>query len=78
MSSVESKAQSIILSELRLTNIPSYQQLRELNFTGYTHAYLQQTAKLSKLTTTAKPSVVVKLAKCDQAGIDIFHKLVFN
>ena len=74
MSSAESRAQSIIISELGLTNIPSYQQLRELNFTGYTHAYLQQTANFSNLTTAAKLSVVVKLAKCDQAGIDIFHK----
>ena len=71
MSSAESKAQSIILAELGL-NVPSYQRLRELNYTGYTDSYLVMTANYSNLTTTAKSSVVLELAKCDLVGIDIF------
>ena len=64
MSSAESKAQSIILAESGL-NAPSYQRLREIDWTGYTHRYLYETASFKNLTTTAKLSVVLELAECD-------------
>ena len=70
--SVESKAQSILSRELGNDYTPSYQRFGELGYTGYTHSYLAKTANYSKLTTTAKLSVVLELAKYDQVGIDIF------
>ena len=70
MSSAESKAQSIILAELGL-NVPSYQRLRELNYTGYTDSYLVMTANYSNLTTTAKLNVVLELAESDKPGIEV-------
>ena len=69
----QSKAQSIILSELGLT-APSYQRLRELGSTGYTQAYLGKTADFTNLTTTAKLNVVVELAELDKPGIETFVK----
>ena len=70
MRSAQSKAKSIIRAELGI-NDPSYQRLRELNYTGYTHSYLSKTADFSKLTTTAKLNVVVELAELDKPGIEI-------
>ena len=64
MSSAEKKAQLIILAELGLI-APSYQELLQLGYTGYTHSYLQKTAHFEKLTTTAKLDVVLELAECD-------------
>ena len=71
MSSTESKAQSIILAETGLTSHP-YQLLLDGGFTGFTHSYLKETANLSKLTTTAKLSVVLELAECDLLRIEKF------
>ena len=70
MSSAESKAQSIILAELGLSD-PSYQQLLDGNFTGYTHSYLYETANFSNLTTTAKLDILLELAECDLLGIEM-------
>ena len=66
----QSKAQSIILAELGI-NDPSYQRLRELNYTGYTHSYLSETVNFTNLTTTAKLNVVIELAELDKPGIEI-------
>ena len=70
MSFVESEAKSII-SESGYECTASYQKLRELNYTGYTHFYLAKAAEFSKLTTTAKLSLVLKLAEYDLVGIKI-------
>ena len=76
MSSAESKAKSIILAELGEGYGVSYQRLRELCWTGYTHLYLQnilvEAGNLSELKTTAKLSVVLELAKHDLVGIEFF------
>ena len=70
-SEAQSKAQSIILTELGINDL-SYQELLDGSFTGYTHSYLQETKDSSKLTTTAKLSVVRELAECDLLGIENF------
>ena len=70
MSSAESKARSIALAETGFDD--SYQELLELEYTGYTDSYLQKTLDVSKLTTTAKLSVVRELAECDLLGIENF------
>ena len=77
MRSAQSKAKSIIRAELGI-NHPSYQRLRELNFTGYTHSYLQETANFSNMTTTAKLRVVAELAECDLPGIEFFKGIYFS
>ena len=77
MSPAESRAQSIILVEIgRDVSGLSYQQLLERSYTGYTDFYLQKTANLIKLTTTAKLSVVLELAECDLSGIENFENKV--
>ena len=73
----ELKAKLIILAELGVVD-SSYQQLRDGSFTGYTHSYLYETANFSKLTTTAKLSVVLKLAEYDLARIETSKKDFFN
>ena len=72
MSSAESRAKSIILAELGLTH-PSYQELLDGGFTGYTHSYLQETVNLIKLTTNAKLNILLELAECDLLGIENFQ-----
>ena len=68
MNFAESKAQSIIRAELGL-NARSYQRLPEINYIAYTHYYFGQTVDFKNLTSTAKLSVVLELAKCDLLGI---------
>ena len=71
MSSAQSKAQAIIRAELGI-NHPSYQELLDGNFTGYTHSYLYETANFSNLTTIAKRDILLELAECDLLGIENF------
>ena len=65
----QSKAQSIILAELGVHEV-SYRRLRELDYTGYTHVYLEKTANFTNMSTTAKLNIAVELAECDKPGIE--------
>ena len=81
MSSADSKARSTAESKAQseIGEKYSYKVLLEHGCTGYTNYYVNRTANFSNLTTTANLSVVRKLAKYDQVGIDIFHeKLILN
>ena len=76
-SEAEAKAQSIILAELNLS-VPSYQQVLQLDYTGYTHAYLFETADLKNLKSTAILSVVLELAECDLFWIENHSVILVN
>ena len=67
MATLEQKAQQLIRQQLSL-DVPSHQELIQLEYTGFMHYYLHFSKKDLTMSTTADHDTTMKLAHIDQPG----------
>ena len=65
MATLEQKAQQLIRQQLSL-DVPSHQELIQLEYTGFMHYYLHCSKNDQTMSTTANNFIAMKLARIDQ------------